>query len=126
MAAIKFNQFNVTNGSVSAKVHYSLDNRTDGRKCVTIYAKDYGHALGRVIGDSYVNDTDTQTDYFDQGRVVLFEGHALYAAARARAELNAAKWDAKMAAKNLERAEAAAKAIADSWLAKIRRNAAKV
>jgi hypothetical protein len=86
-AAVKFNKFHVTNGTVKARVHYSLDNRADGRPCVTIYARDYGHALGQVIEDGhYQNDTDTQTDYFDKGRVVLFEAHALYAAARARAE----------------------------------------
>jgi hypothetical protein len=28
------------------------------------------------------------TDYFDKGRVVLFEDHKMYSAARARAELN--------------------------------------
>jgi hypothetical protein len=85
--AVKFQKYYVTNGTEKARVHYSLDNRTDCRKCVTIYDKDYGHALGRIIpGDVYQNDTDITTDYFDKGRVVLFEGHPLYAAARARAE----------------------------------------
>lgn len=109
---IKFNKFNVTNGTEKARCHYSLDNRVDGRKCVTIYAKDYGHSLGRVIdsGD-YQNDTDTQTDYFDKGRVVLFEGHPLYTAARARAEQNAAEWDAKIEARRAI-AAAARRAIA--------------
>ena len=37
-----------------------------------------------IIGDG--NDTDTMTDYFDKGRVVLFEDHILYAKARERAE----------------------------------------
>ena len=82
---IKFNKFNVTNGTTKARVHYSVDNRADGRSCVTIYAKDYDDALGVVFGDTYVNDTDYHTDYFDKGRVVLFEDHALYQAARARA-----------------------------------------
>lgn len=84
---IKFNKFNVTNGTDKARVHYCLDNRTDRRECVTIYAKDYDRSLGRVFADSedYQNNTDTQTDYFDKGRVVLFADHPLYAAARARA-----------------------------------------
>lgn len=83
---IKFNKFNVTNGKDKARVHYSLDNRTDGRQCVTIYSKDYDRALGRVFsGDEYINNTDTMTDYFDKGRVVLFADHPLYADARARA-----------------------------------------
>lgn len=93
---IKFNKFNVTNGTDKARVFYSLDNRTDGRKCVTLYAKDYGHKLAEVLGsDHYKNDTDLQSDYFDKGRVVLFEDNPLYSAARSRAELNAKQWDAK-------------------------------
>jgi hypothetical protein len=69
---IKFNQFNVqsTVTGEKAKVWYSLDNRFDGRNCVTIYSKDYNRALGRIFADvgGYKNDTDTQTDYFDKGR----------------------------------------------------------
>ncbi len=94
--ALKFNKHNVTNGTTKARVHYSLDNRTDRRACVTIYAKDYGHALGALF-DNYTNDTDTQTDYFDKGRVVLFADSPHYAAARARAEQNGREWDAKHA-----------------------------
>lgn len=83
---IKFNRYNVTNGTTKARIRYSLDNRADGRKCVTMYAKDYSDALGVVLADEYRNETDSQTDYFDKGKAVLFEGHPLYAAARARAE----------------------------------------
>lgn len=85
---IKFNKYNVTNGSAKARVWYSLDNRYDNRKCVTIYAKDYGHTLGEMFAGTadYSNDTDYNTDYFDKGRIVLFEDHPLYAVARARAE----------------------------------------
>jgi hypothetical protein len=83
---VKFNRYHVTNGTTKARVFYSLDNRVDGRLCVTLYAKDYTDNLRAVIADAYKNDTDIQTDYFDQGRAVLFQDHALYAAARARAE----------------------------------------
>jgi hypothetical protein len=83
---VKFNKHHVTDGTTKARVRYSLDSRVDGRKCVTLYAKDYSGDLGRVFADGYVNNTDTMTDYFEKGRVVLFEGHPLYAAARARAE----------------------------------------
>jgi len=85
---IKFNKYNVTNKKTKAKarIWYSLDNRTDGRKCVTLYAKDYGHALRDVIPESYENRTDTMTDYFDKGRAVLFEDHPFYAVARLAAE----------------------------------------
>jgi hypothetical protein len=85
---VKFQKYYVANGTLKAKVFYSLDNRTDGRKCVTLYAKDYSHALGKVFSDEYRNETDTMTDYFDQGKVVLFENHPLYAAARVRATTN--------------------------------------
>lgn len=86
---LKFQKFYVTDGERKARVWYSLDNRTDGRKCVTIYAKEYGSKLGCIIADGYENNTDTQTDYFEKGRVRLFEDHPLYAAARARAEVAA-------------------------------------
>lgn len=88
MKEIKFNKFNVTNGTDKARVHYYLDNRTDKRECVTIYAKDYGHALGRIFDEGYTNDTDISTDYFDKGRVVLFADHPLYLKARGRALFN--------------------------------------
>lgn len=103
--SIKFMKHYVTDGALKARVHYSLDNRVDGRKCVTIYAKDYG-PLGTVLAEGYKNDTDTMTDYFDKGRAVLFEDSPLYAAARVRAEAEeviraAARiaYDAKMAAR---------------------------
>ena len=83
---MKFNKHHVTDGTTKARVFYSLDNRVDGRKAVTLYAKDYDNALGKLFGDSYKNDTDSMTDYFDEGRAVLFEDHPNYAAARARAE----------------------------------------
>jgi hypothetical protein len=85
---IKFNKYNVTNGKVKARVHYSIGNRLDGRNCVTIYAKDYDRALGEIFADIYKNDTDLMTDYFDKGRVNLFENHPLYIAARKRAAAN--------------------------------------
>lgn len=86
---IKFNKYNVTdtNTKVKAKVLYSLDNRVDGRKCVTIYAKDYTRNLGELF-DNYTNETDTMTDYFDQGHIDLFEDSPYYVEARKRAERN--------------------------------------
>lgn len=85
---VRFNRFHVAKGKTKARVWYSLDNRVDGRRCVTLYAKDYGRGLGQIFADEYQNDTDTQTDYFDTGRVVLFQGHPLYYSARQRAEAN--------------------------------------
>jgi hypothetical protein len=85
---IKFMKHYVTDGKTKARVWYSLDNRRDGRRCVSLYAKDYedGRFLGQILPDQYVNNTDFHTDYFEKGRAVLFEGHDLYPAARQRAE----------------------------------------
>ena len=85
---MKFMKHYVTDGTIKARVWYSLDNRMDGRKCVTIYAKDYGHELGALLPDTYENNTDLMTDYFDKGTVRLFENHPLYKDARKRAEMN--------------------------------------
>lgn len=97
---VRFLKFCVTNGTTKARVHYGLDNRWDGRKCVTIYAKGYSRDLGKVLPNEYRNATEIQTDYFDEGHVDLMEDHPLYAAARARAEANIAERAAKWARKN--------------------------
>ena len=86
---VKFNKYHVAANGIKARVYYSLDNRADGRKCVTLYAKDYCESLAKVMGDDvYKNETDIMTDYFEKGRATLFDTHPLYAAARARAEAN--------------------------------------
>lgn len=89
---IKFNKYNVTDTETKkkARVHYSLDNRIDGRNCVTIYHKDYNDNMVEVFADEVIDETDSMTDYFEKGRVVLFEDHALYAVARASVERFAA------------------------------------
>lgn len=99
---VKFNKYNVTNGAVKARVSYSLDNCTDGRSCVTIYARDYTRKLGCIMPDDYANQTDLQADYFDTGTVRLFPDHPLYAAARARAVANSAAFEEKQAAKSAD------------------------
>ena len=92
---IKFNKHFVTDGAVKARVFYShgqiYNNVAAGvegglRECVTLYAKDFasGRALRSMIPAGYQNDTDMQSDYFDEGRVRLFPDHALYAQALAR------------------------------------------
>ncbi len=84
---IKFNKYNVTNTETKkkARIHYSVDNRTDGRKCVTLYAKDYINDLGEIFSEEFVDNTDYMTDYFEKGKVVLFEDHPMYSKARERA-----------------------------------------
>lgn len=83
---IKFNKYNITNGDIKARVYYTLDGRVDGRACVTIYEKDCDRSLGKLFDSEYKNETDRMTDYFDTGRVVLFEDHPLYIKARAKVE----------------------------------------
>lgn len=95
---IKFQKFAVvsTETGFKARASYAVTTMRDGRECVTIYAKDYGSPLGAMFdGGEYENNTDSQTDYFETGRVRLFPGHPLYGAARERAEANEAAWRAK-------------------------------
>jgi hypothetical protein len=95
---VKFKKFYVTDGTVKAKISYSLDNHRD-KKCVTLYEKDYERNLGIIFPEIYANDTDYMTDYFDKGRVIIFEDHPLYNEVRPLAEQyiieDQAKWMTK-------------------------------
>lgn len=84
MNNIKFNKYYVTDGTIRARVSYSAGARVDGRKAVTLYAKDYDSRLGKIFTDCYINDSDLMTDYFDKGRVTLFENSPYYEAALQR------------------------------------------
>lgn len=81
--AIKFfwNGIKINGSKTLIRCFYSLDNRQDGRECVTIYARDYS---GRLPGDMFPveNGTDLYTDYFETDRTDLFLGHPLYHYAR--------------------------------------------
>lgn len=71
------------------KCSYSLDNHSDHKECVTIYAKGYGAALPRDLF-YVVNESDSYTDYFDTDHAVLTPEHPLYKYARyaaAKAEM---------------------------------------
>ena len=82
---IKLMKHYVTNGTVKARVYYSHGKLiNDDRDCVTLYAKDYGGALGQVFSAEYQNDTEIMTDYFDKGRVRIFSDHPLFNEAVAR------------------------------------------
>jgi hypothetical protein len=84
---ITFNKHNVTNGTKKARVFYSINGRTDGRNCVTIYAKDLTANLKAIFADA-VNSTEVNTDYFETSKINLFETSPFYAAALERAKLN--------------------------------------
>lgn len=81
---IKFNKFNVTDGTLKAKVFYSLDNRIDGRKCVTIYAEDWTNNLQQIFRNE--SKALCYLGLNDKRKVNLFECHPLYSQARALAE----------------------------------------
>lgn len=106
---VKFNVYNVQNVATKEKtrVFYSLDNHVKAKRCVTIYDRDYGRALGRIfqgVGGIYRNDTDMMTDYFDKGQVDIFENDPIYTAARAGAEAAIAKLKDKRAKRDAARA----------------------
>jgi hypothetical protein len=84
MDKVRFLKHKVVNDTrgTSARVFYSLDNRTDGRKCVTLYAKAYSDNLFGVFPQEASNDSDSMSDYFCKDRVVLFESHPSYQTAR--------------------------------------------
>ena len=43
-------------------------------------------AINAIVEAYNFDNSDSMTDYFDEGKVVLFEGHPLYAVARQRVE----------------------------------------
>lgn len=85
---VEFKKHFVKNSVTGAKarVYYSLDNRSDNRKCVTLYAKSYSDRLTPVFEEAAINNSDSMTDYFETDKVVLFEDHPLYQKARSFVE----------------------------------------
>lgn len=102
---IKFNKHHVTDGITKARCSYSISSRVDGRAAVNIYARDYDRSLGKIFATEYKNETDSMTDYFDQGHATIFADHPLYAAAKARAEQNDADFSKRWAATQQRRKE---------------------
>ena len=104
---IELQAYAVKKGKMKARVHYSAHTDTKGRKCVTIYSKDYDRTLGEIFAAGYQNDTDSQTDYFDKGRVNIYEGHPLYEKAMERVKMNVAAFEVRQEKKKAARAERA-------------------
>lgn len=82
---IKFNKHNVTNGTSKARVFYSLDNRADGRKVVTIYGKTCLERLKPIFVETE-NNSDSMTDYIESDCVKIFENNPLYVDLRKKVE----------------------------------------
>ena len=88
---IKFMKHYVTNGTIKARVSYSVSwiyapgcNRNVQNpktiKAVTLYAKSVldGRALGKLMQDEYENHSDSQDDYYEEGIARIPMGHQLY------------------------------------------------
>jgi hypothetical protein len=77
---IRFGLYAVTSLSgEKTRVHYRVNNRGDGRECVTVYARDYSGDLSFL--SNCKNNSDIMTDYFEKDRAVIFKGEPLYEAA---------------------------------------------
>lgn len=89
---IKLNMHNVVNTETGAKarVHYSAFVTTEGRPCVTLYGKEYSDKLAPVFG-SAENESDFQSDYFEEDKFRIYEDSPLYSAALALAQKHAAR-----------------------------------
>ena len=74
---IKFNKHNITNGTLKARVFYSIGGRTDGRNWVTVYAKELTSNL-KALFNNCVNNTEFGTDYFETSKVEIFETSPFY------------------------------------------------
>ena len=63
---IKFNKHRVvdTETKLKARVFYSINDRNnDGRKCITLYAKDYNKDLSKIFPNEYQNNSDLISSY---------------------------------------------------------------
>jgi hypothetical protein len=104
---IRFMRHYVTDGETKAKVHYSAGKvYTDPQHdktalAVTLYEQGYNRNLFKIFGsEGYKNETDSQSDYFDEGNVKFFEDHPLYQEALNRANAIEVERNAKWAKKH--------------------------
>ena len=87
---IKFNLYNVTNGTEKAKIHYTIGGLVGDNTTITLYAREYGNDLHKIFAN-VINNTDSMADYFEKGKVRIPITSEYYAAARAAAERVAIK-----------------------------------
>ena len=66
-----------TETNVKESVHYVINGRVDKREAVTIYAKKTINKLNKVFSNTS-NNSDMREDYYENGKVVIFKGDALY------------------------------------------------
>jgi hypothetical protein len=84
---IKYKKHSVENTVTKTKcrVYYSVDNRADKRRCVTLWAKTCLDKLSPVI-DNVINKSEYVSDYVESDYVDIFENHPDYLTARTIAE----------------------------------------
>lgn len=94
--SIKFfhNGMRINGARELCKVYYSLDNRHDGRECVTIYerSRNYNERIPRDLF-GVENGSDCMTDYFELDHAEVFPDHPLYPFIRAAALKGAIRSD---------------------------------
>ena len=89
-----YNGIKDAKGAKLQKCHYSIgcigSNFPAGT--ISIYASEYKH-FSELVWNCFAvkNDTDTQTDYFDQDKIRVIPSHPLYSAVKAAADSQVAK-----------------------------------
>lgn len=58
---------------------YMISHLVNGEKCITVYAKSYERFSAEIKSAFDIqNDTDSQSDYFENDRFRVYPGHALF------------------------------------------------
>lgn len=93
---LKLNLYNITNGAIKVRVHYSENITREGKPFVTIRAKEYGkNGFDTLFGARAINDSESREDYFEFSRVNLFEHDELYTIALKHVKTLQAKFKRK-------------------------------
>ena len=84
---IKLNKHNVTNGTIKARVWYSMNQNLAGARVAQIMPKSFddGALLALIFPENYRNATDAQQDCYHMGAVKFTSGHPLFEAIKSRA-----------------------------------------
>jgi hypothetical protein len=76
---LKFNMYNITDTEtgLKVKVRYMHTKDIHGKMRVWILEDGYSRKLFKLF-DNAKNDSDGMTDYFEETRVIFYEGHPYY------------------------------------------------
>ncbi len=81
---MKYYAQNIETGA-KARCWYSHGRLINGRDCVTVYAKTCLENLFNVFGGAVENNSEMQTDYFENDKYRIYPENPLWAEAVARA-----------------------------------------